>query len=95
MNMATEVKEQRPQGAARQALFALGTPRTPIVAHRVWSAALEKALDAIAGGRTLIAVLGPEGVGKTSLLHEIEQTQGRGGNRRVTLIDDADRLGNA
>ncbi|MBV9655454.1 MAG: hypothetical protein JOZ42_12920, partial [Acetobacteraceae bacterium] len=93
--MATELKEARARGAGRQALFALGTPRTPIVAHRVWSAALEKALAALDSGRTLVAILGPEGVGKTTLLHEIEQTQNRGGNRRITVIDDADRLGNA
>ncbi len=93
--MALGVKEQSSAARARQALFALGTPRIPIVAHPGWRSTLDKATAAIEGGKKVVAILGPEGVGKTTLLHEIAHVARQGIARPVTVLDDADQLGGA
>ncbi len=93
--MALGVTEQSSAARARQALFALGTPRTPMVAHPGWRSTLDKATAAIEGGKKVVAILGPEGVGKTTLLHEIAHVARQGIARPVTVLDDADQLGGA
>ncbi len=97
--MELEVLDHGLRAPARQALFALGTPRTPIVAHRSWRSTLDKAVAAIEGGKGIVAILGPEGVGKTTLLHElahiVEQAPRGGITRHVTVLDDAHLLGDS
>jgi type II secretory pathway predicted ATPase ExeA len=62
-----------------------------IVAHRTWREARDGILSGLAEGRSVIALLGDPGAGKTLLLHEIERELAQRG-RVVRLLDDADRL---